>query len=155
ARRTLERISEVGKTPLYFQTDASERAQVERMIERIGENFNRLDILVNNAGDGIRKPLVELEIADVEYTFGVCLWCVFHCTQLGARAMIRQGGGGSIVMISSVHAFRPYANSSAYNGAKAAVNQMAFTWAIEVAPQGIRVNVIEPGWIDTPGERSS
>jgi glucose 1-dehydrogenase len=69
--------------------------------------------------------------------------------------MIRQGGGGSIVMISSVHAFRPYANSSAYNGAKAAVNQMAFTWAIEVAPQGIRVNVIEPGWIDTPGERSS
>ncbi len=60
---------------------------------------------------------------------------------------------GSMVMISSIHALQPYPNNTAYNGAKAAVNQMARTWAAELAPQGIRVNIVEPGWTDTPGER--
>jgi glucose 1-dehydrogenase len=69
--------------------------------------------------------------------------------------MVKQGTGGSIVMISSVHAYRPFPLSTAYNGAKAAVNHMAFTWAVELAPHRIRVNVVEPGWIDTPGERES
>jgi glucose 1-dehydrogenase len=67
--------------------------------------------------------------------------------------MVRQGEGGSIVVISSVHADRPYALSTAYNAAKAGVNHMARTWAVELARHRIRVNVIEPGWIDTPGER--
>jgi len=56
-------------------------------------------------------------------------------------------------MISSVHASRAFPNSTAYNGAKAAINQMARTWAAELASHRIRVNSIEPGWTDTPGER--
>ena len=68
--------------------------------------------------------------------------------------MISQGSGGNIVVISSVLAHIPYVESSPYNGAKAAVNQMARTWALELAPHRIRVNTIEPGWIDTPGERA-
>src|SRR2546422_1280370 len=67
--------------------------------------------------------------------------------------MVKQGSGGSIVITSSVHAERAFPLSTAYNGAKAAVNNMAATWALELAPHRIRVNVIEPGWIDTPGER--
>jgi glucose 1-dehydrogenase len=63
-------------------------------------------------------------------------------------------GGGNMVVVSSVHSFRPYPGASAYNGAKAAVNQMAATWAVELAGYGIRVNVLEPGWTDTPGERA-
>ncbi|MCY3756472.1 MAG: SDR family oxidoreductase, partial [Acidobacteria bacterium] len=50
--------------------------------------------------------------------------------------------------------FRPYALSTAYNGAKAAINHMSATWAAELAQYRIRVNVLEPGWIDTPGERA-
>ena len=68
--------------------------------------------------------------------------------------MVKQGDGGSIAIVSSVHAFRPYALSTAYNGAKAAINHMAATWAAELAQHRIRVNVLEPGWIDTPGERA-
>jgi len=59
-----------------------------------------------------------------------------------------------MVMISSVHAVRPYAVSTAYNAAKAGLNHMARTWAVELAAHGIRVNIIEPGWIDTAGERT-
>jgi glucose 1-dehydrogenase len=62
-------------------------------------------------------------------------------------------GGGAIIAVSSVHSFRPYPEASAYNGAKAAINHMSATWAVELAGQGIRVNVLEPGWTDTPGER--
>jgi len=84
----------------------------------------------------------------------VILWGTFHCSQFAARQMAASGRGGSIVMISSVHAERAFPRSTSYNGAKAAVNQMALTWAAELAPHRIRVNVIEPGWTDTPGERT-
>ena len=68
--------------------------------------------------------------------------------------MVKQNQGGAIVSISSVHAYRPFPRSTAYNAAKAAVNHMSGTWAAELAQYGIRVNVIEPGWVDTPGERA-
>ncbi|HVW87651.1 MAG TPA: SDR family oxidoreductase, partial [Bryobacteraceae bacterium] len=68
--------------------------------------------------------------------------------------MMASQGGGAVITISSVLANIPQVNSSPYNGAKAAVNQMTRTWALELARYGIRVNAIEPGWIDTPGERN-
>jgi glucose 1-dehydrogenase len=142
-----------GRQALPCEADVGDRRAVERMFETTIAEFGRLDILVNNAAFSIRKPLLDLDVADVERTWSVSLWGVFHCSQLAARQMVKQGGGGSIVVVSSVHSFRPYPTSTAYNGAKAAVNQMAYTWAVELAPHRIRVNVLEPGWTDTPGER--
>jgi glucose 1-dehydrogenase len=124
-----------------------------QIFKQIKSDLGRLDILVNNSGITIRKPLLELTVAEVEKVWSVILWGVFHCTQLAVRQMVAEGHGGNVVMISSVHASRPFSGSSAYDGAKAAINHMASTWAIEVAQYKIRVNVIEPGWIDTPGER--
>ncbi len=151
---TLRSIQEAGRQALYRQCDVSDRAQVEAFFAETVERLGRLDVLVNNAAVNIRKPLVELEVEDVARVWAVSQWGVFHCSQLAARQMIRQGNGGSIVVISSVHAEQPYARSTSYNGAKAAVNQMARTWAVELAPHRIRVNAIEPGWTDTPGERT-
>jgi glucose 1-dehydrogenase len=139
-----------GASGRSFQADVSNRGEMEAMFAAL----DRVDILVNNAAASIRKLLVDLEVEDVRKTWDVILWGTFHCSQLAARRMIAQGGGGAIVTISSVHAFRPFPLSTAYNGAKAAVNQMAATWAVELAPHRIRVNVIEPGWTDTPGERA-
>jgi glucose 1-dehydrogenase len=68
--------------------------------------------------------------------------------------MIADRRPGNIVVIGSVLGHIPFVSSSPYNGAKAAVNQMARTWALELAPNRIRVNVVEPGWVDTPGERN-
>lgn len=139
---------------LRSRTDVSDRVALEALFDRIQSEFGGLDILVNNAARSVRKPLVELSTEDVEATWSASLWGVFHATQLAARMMIAQKMPGNIVTISSVLAHVPYVNSSPYNGAKAAVNQMTRTWALELAPHGIRVNAIEPGWIDTPGERS-
>lgn len=154
ADQTLASIHEAGRHGLFLRADVSDRAAVERLFDRISSEFGRLDILVNNAAVNVRKPLIDLDVADVEKVWGVALWGVFHCSQLAARQMVRQGSG-CIVIISSVHAVRAFPNSTAYNGAKAAVNQMARTWAAELAGNGIRVNVVEPGWIDTPGEHAA
>jgi glucose 1-dehydrogenase len=139
---------------LYREADVADRAAVAKLVEDACAELGGIDILVNNAAFSVRKPLLELEVAEVERVWSVIQWGTFHASQLAARRMVAQGRGGSIVMISSVHAERPFALSTAYNGAKAAINHMARTWAVELAQYGIRVNVIEPGWIDTPGERA-
>ena len=79
----------------------------------------------------------------------------FQMSQLVARHMVGRGGGGKIVFISSGHAHTPYVGSVAYNAGKAGLNQMAFTIAAELHRFRINVNVIEPGWIDTPGEHEA
>jgi glucose 1-dehydrogenase len=151
---TVALVERVGRRARYYRCDVGDRSAVEAMFERVQADFGRLDICVNNAAANIRKPLIELEVSDVAMVWNVILWGVFHCSQLAARQMVKQGEGGCLLMISSVHAERAFGRSTAYNGAKAAVNQMAMTWAAELAQYRIRVNVIEPGWTDTPGERA-
>jgi glucose 1-dehydrogenase len=149
----LRQIEELGRRALFFQSDVADRSAMERALAETAGCLGGLDVVVNNAAASVRKPLLELDVADVEKTWNAILWGTFHCSQIAARLMVAQGRGGNIVMISSVHAYRAFPNSSAYNGAKAAVNHMAATWAAELAPHRIRVNAIEPGWIDTLGER--
>src|SRR5262249_7831908 len=79
----------------------------------------------------------------------------FHMSQLVSRHMVARGGGGKIVFISSVHARIPFARSVAYNAGKSGLIHMAYTIANELLPYRINVNVIEPGWIDTPGEHET
>ncbi len=134
----------------YTVADGGDRAAMEALFAATAG----VDILINNAATSIRKPFLDLEPADVAPVWQVIVWGTFHCSQLAARQMVAAGRGGSIVMISSVHAERAFPLSTSYNGAKAAVNHMALTWAAELAPHRIRVNVIEPGWTDTPGERA-
>jgi glucose 1-dehydrogenase len=133
--------------------DVSQRRGIERLFHAAQEYFGGVDLLVNNAAASVRKPFLELTEEDVAHAWSVSQWAPMVCSQLAARQMISQGRGGSIVMVSSVHAERPYPNALAYNAAKAAVNHMAASMALELAEHGIRVNTVEPGWIDTPGER--
>jgi glucose 1-dehydrogenase len=153
AEGVAEEIRALGRRALVYRADAGLRAEQEALFEETARAFGRLDIAVANAAFSIRKPLLELTVEDVERTWAVSLWGVFHTCQLAARRMAAQGGG-NIILVSSVHSFRPYPGASTYNGAKAAINQMAATWAVELAGAGIRVNVLEPGWVDTPGERT-
>ena len=149
---TLDGLRETGHRSHYYRVDVSLRGPVLAMIDEIVSSFGQIDILINNAAVNIRKPFLDLEVDDVERVWSVGLWGVFHCSQAVARHMATRRTG-SMVMISSIHAHQPYPGNTAYNGAKAAVNQMARTWAAELAPFGIRVNLVEPGWTDTPGER--
>ncbi|MBA4182134.1 MAG: hypothetical protein C0506_16230 [Anaerolinea sp.] len=153
AQAVAAEIHSLGRRALAYRADVSKREQVRAMFEEAERALGAVDIVVANAARNARKPFLELTVEEVEQTWGVTQWGVFHCCQEGARRMAARGAGGSLVIVSSVHSFRPYAGASAYNGAKAAVNQMAATWALELAPRRIRVNVLEPGWVDTPGER--
>lgn len=153
AEGTLDLIRGFDRRGQFIRADVGDRVQVDRMFQQILSEFGRIDILINNAATNTRKPLLELEIDDVQRVWNVALWGVYHCSQVAAREMAQQQGG-SIVVISSVHADRPFPNNTAYNGAKAAVNQMARTWAAELVGARIRVNIVEPGWTDTPGERT-
>ena len=140
---------------LYHRCDISNREEVERGFALVMERWGRVDALVNNAARGFRNLLVDQPAHEVERCWAVCLWGAWHMTQLAARQMIAGGRGGSIATISSVMSEYTAPGSSAYSGAKAALNAMTRTWASELAPHRIRVNAIEPGWIDTPGERIS
>ncbi len=153
AEAVASEIRAFGREARILQADIGARHQVQSLFDQAIATFKRLDIVVANAAFSVRKPFLELTVEDVEKTWAVSLWGVFHTCQLAARHMA-SNGGGNIIVVSSVHSFRPYPCASAYNGAKAAVNQMAATWAVELAGKGIRVNVLEPGWTDTPGERA-
>ncbi len=153
AESAAEEVRGLGREALAWGADVGDRGQVRAMFEAAVAEFGRVDIVVANAAFSVRKPLLELSVEDVERTWAVSLWGVFHTCQEAAWHMAEKGGG-NIIVVSSVHSFRPYPLASPYNGAKAAVNQMAATWAVELAAKRIRVNVLEPGWTDTPGERA-
>src|SRR5262249_42549309 len=115
--------------------------------------LGRLDIAVANAYSSAREPFWEADMARFRRTIDVTMWGAFHTLRAAARRMIAQGGGGSVVLIGSPHAVIAVPLAMAYNMAKAAVDHMGRTAALELAEHRVRVNVIHPGWIDTPGER--
>lgn len=153
AEEVASEVREIGQEALVLQADVSDRSAVEEMVREAVDRFDHLDVLVSNAYYSKREPFLDLSIEAVARTWDVTLWGAFHAAQTAARQMAEQGTGGSICFISSVLASVPMPGSLPYNAAKAGINQMSATIANELASQGIRSNVIEPGWTDTPGER--
>ena len=153
AEEVAGQVRNLGQEVLVCGADVSQRPAVDRMVEEAIGRFGHLDILVCNSYYSRREPFLELSIEGMQRTLDVSLWGVFHAAQAGARQMKAQGNGGSILFISSVLARIPKPTSLAYNTAKAGIEHMAATIAAELAADRIRVNVIEPGWTDTPGER--
>ncbi len=150
---TVAEIRALGRKVALVEGDIFERGSCERIFERAVVVFGSLDILVSNPAFSRRAPFLELDPLIFEKVIHATLVSGFHVSQLFARHRVEQGGRGKIVFISSIHSRRPYARSVAYNAAKSGLNHMAFTIANELLPHRINVNVIEPGWIDTPGER--
>lgn len=153
AEEVAEQIRDMGRQALVFQADVTDRTSVEKMVKATMDRFGQIDILVNNVAGSIRKPFLELTLEEMNFVLGVSLMSVFHGSQFVGREMVKRGKGGKIIIISSVHAFIPYANCLPYNTCKAGIDHMGYTMATELAQHRINVNVIEPGWIDTPGER--
>ena len=126
-------------------TDVRDEAQIIRCIEKTVEAFGRLDILINNASKIIMKPLVEMTTDEYEKIMrNNCTSMVMFCRE-AAKQMIRQGHGGAIVNLSSIHAALSEPNCSAYTAAKGAIEAFSRTMATEMCPHKIRVNVIQPG----------
>lgn len=149
---TLAEIRALGRQAILVDGDAFERTSCEGIVARAIEGLGQVDILVSNPAFSRRGDFLSYDPAIFDKTLQGTLTAGFHMSQLVARHMVERDQGGKIVFISSVHARIPYAGSVAYNAAKSGLNHMAQTIAAELIRYRINVNVIEPGWIDTPGE---
>ena len=147
-----EEIQRLGRAVAIVEGDAFERISCEAIFARAVEALGHIDILVSNPAYSRRAPFLDYQPEMFENVLKGTLFGGFHMSQLAARHMVARGVGGKIVFISSIHAKMPYVNSVAYNAAKAGLNNMSGTIAAELSRHHINVNVIEPGWIDTPGE---
>lgn len=121
---------------------------VEEMIRRVVEELGGLDILVNNAGIWTAGPIDTMTEADWARMIGVNLTGLFHTCRCAVPFM-RMRGGGSIVNIASTSGQRGEAGYSHYSASKGGMIAMSKSLALELAPSGIRVNVVSPGWIRT------
>lgn len=148
-------IRSLGRQAVIVEGDVFERPGCEAVVRRAIEGLGRIDILVSNPAYSRRGAFLDYDPDTFERVLRGTLFGGFHMSQLVARHMVERGQGGKIVFISSVHARVPYTRSVAYNAGKAGLNHMAFTIAAELVPHRINVNVIEPGWIDTPGEHAT
>lgn len=157
AESAVKEIEALGGRALAWQADVSDRDAVASMITGAVSHFGKLDVVVANAAVTVREPVVEARWENVERTIQVSQFGVFHTCQLAAQQMLKQPlagrSRGKIVVISSIHEEMAPVTSAAYNMAKAAINHLARTMAAELAAARINVNVVNPGWIDTPGER--
>jgi glucose 1-dehydrogenase len=156
-QETAEAIALMGRQALMQYADVSDREQVAAMFAAGVAHFGHIDIVVANAAQSVRELIVEAQWEHVLRTLEVVQFGVFHTCQMAAQQMVVQTGqgrpGGKIIIIGSLLAEIPMPTSAAYNMGKAAVNHLGRTLAAELTPYRINVNVINPGWIDTPGER--
>lgn len=153
AQEVVDQVRAAGGQAIKVRADVADHDAVEKMVELAVSEFGKLDFAISNAAYSDREPFYEAELAGFRRTVDVTMWGAFHLLRTAARQMIKQKSPGAVVLVSSPHAFIPAPRSMAYNMSKAALDHMARTAAIELAPFRIRVNVIQPGWTDTPGER--
>jgi glucose 1-dehydrogenase len=153
AEKVAEEVQRAGARSLLLPGDVSDNDVVERMVSHVVAHFGHLDIAVTNAVYADRGLFHQLDLAAFRRTIDVTMWGALYTLRAATRQMIHQAEGGSIVVISSPHAVIAVPRSMPYNMSKAAIDHMARTAAIELVDYRIRVNVIHPGWIDTPGER--
>lgn len=153
AEEVVRTIEGLGSKAILLQGDVSDQSFVEGMVDKVVAEFGSIDCFVSNAVFSERERMVDADMKGFRRTIDVSMWGAFYGVRASAQHMVKQGKGGAITVISSPHAVIPIPTAMAYNMAKAAIDHMARTAAIELAQHRIRVNVVHPGWIDTPGER--
>ncbi len=134
----------------WIHGDLADPAVPARLVAGVVEQFGRIDVLVNNAGVVTANPFFELTVDDFDLTFNVDVRASFLLAQQAATRMRDQGGGGSIVNITSVHEHIPRPNFAVYASAKAALGMLTRSLALELGEHNIRVNSVAPGVIATP-----
>lgn len=132
--------------------DVSDWDSVSGAFSRIAEKHPKLDILVNNAGMGLLGKAPDVPIADWDRVLGVVLNGVFYCTKLGIP-LLRVAGGGAIVNVASIAGMAGEFHLPAYSAAKGGVLNFTRAVAIDHIKEGIRVNAVCPGMVDTPAAK--
>jgi glucose 1-dehydrogenase len=151
ATQALERrIAELGDQSLGVKADVSKLADLKRLIAAAVERFGRLDVMVNNAGIETRTSVLDTTEDQYDKVLAINLKSAFFGTQLAAQQMIKQGGGGRVINVSSVHEDWPMPGNTAYCLAKGGVRMLTRTAGVELARHNILVVSVGPGAVATP-----
>lgn len=128
----------------FVATDVSDSAQVDALVDTVVKEHGRLDVMFNNAGIVLQKSVLESSDAEFQRTVNVNLGGVFNGIRAAGRVMVSQGSG-SIISTASNGGSSPTAGLGVYSATKAAIIALTKATAIELAPQGVRVNSLSPG----------
>jgi glucose 1-dehydrogenase len=151
ATEDLERqILALGDQTIGVKADVSRVEDLERLVDETVAAFGRLDIMVNNAGVETRTSILDTTEAQYAKVMDINLKSAFFGTQLAARQMIRQGGGGRIINVTSVHEDWPMPGNTAYCLSKGGMRMLTRTAGLELAPHNILVVGVGPGAVATP-----
>ncbi len=132
----------------YIVADVGQPSDSVRTVDEVKRRHGRLDILVNNAGIAPVAPLGDASPAHAREVFDVNVLGLIETTRLALPLLLQSKG--SIVNVASVLADQPFANLSVYSASKAAVVALTRAWAQELGADGVRVNAVSPGPIETP-----
>jgi glucose 1-dehydrogenase len=155
-RDTERQIAAMGRRATVRRAEMTDLDDCPRVVGEAIRDLGGLEVLVNNAGGARGDRLLDLTLDDWRYTLDLCVTAPFVLAQQAARHMAAHGGG-AVVNISSVHSAHVWPNDTAYGVAKAGLNRLTASMAVEWAHLGIRANTIAPGYInvaETPEERA-
>jgi glucose 1-dehydrogenase len=150
-----QRIVALGDKTIGVDADVSKVADLQRLIDATVKQFGRLDIMVNNAGVETRTGVLDTTEQQYEKVLQINLKSAFFGTQLAAKQMIKQGGGGHIINITSVHEDWPMPGNIAYCLSKGGMRMLTRTAGVELAPHKILVAGVGPGAVATPINQST
>ena len=146
ARSAAAEIATMGRRATALQADFNNVHEVFRLAREAEEFLGQVDILVNNAGITTNIPLGDVLPEQFDTLFNVNIKAMYFMTQALAKGMILRGKG-AVVNLTSVHANGAMSEHSIYAGTKGAIQSFTRTTAVELAPSGIRMNAIAPGWV--------
>lgn len=148
--KALTELLKLGYSAHFVLADVSSASDVEAMIHSVVDKFGRIDVLVNNAAISSTIEFLDADYAEWHKVFNIIVEGTYLCSQFVAQHMVALGIAGHIINVSSINSNRALHGSSHYNAAKGAVDQLTRCMALELIPHGIRVNAVNPGFIDTP-----
>lgn len=148
AAKTAAEITQYGVTARIYKADTSKMDEVKAMFKAIRSDFGGLDVLINNAGVVDDAYLLMVSQPSLEKSLAINIQGYINCAQQAALRMAG-AGKGIIINISSVSSVIAVEGQTVYSATKGAVNSMTATMAKELAPRGIRVNAVAPGFVGT------
>lgn len=150
AELVVDRIVENGGRALFVRTDVSRAEDMRALFARASEFLGGIDVIANNAGVQRSSPITEMSEDEWDLHMSVNARSCFLSAKYGVPHLRLSVGSPAIVNMASVGGFKAPAGLSAYSASKGAIIAFTRTLASELGPEGIRVNAVAPGWVDTP-----
>ncbi len=145
-----EKVRALGDQVIGVKADVSNVDDLRKLVDQAVDAFGRLDIMVNNAGIETRSSVLDTTVEQYEKVLDINLKSAFFGTQLAAKQMIKQGDGGRIINMTSVHEDWPMPGNTPYCLSKGGMRMLTRTAGVELAPHGVLVVGVGPGAVDTP-----